>query len=379
MVDVSFLIGELNKEHGGAQQLLYDLCRTLPSSEFDLTIYYMFGEGTFQPDFEAAGAQVSSLEANSNHDLRAFIRLARALRADQPDILHTNSPISSTWGRIAGKIVGGPPIVSVEHHVHDARSPLARVVDDLTLPLADSIVGVSEAVTTSFAPLECLLLNATDTSTVTIPNGVDVDAIDAGRRDSDGILEQYPIDPSDPIIGTIGRHVDEKGYRYLIDAMEPITRKHPNAKLLLVGDGPERAALERQACRRGLLDSAERDAVVFVGQQPSVPPFLAHFDIAAFPSIDESFGLALAETMAARVPVVGTDIPAFRRILDDGEAGVLVPPRDSDALATAINIVLSDDSFRKQLRHRGRERIEHCFSIQRTAQQYAELYRNLAQ
>ena len=377
MTDVSFLIGLLDKEGGGAQQLLYDLCTHLPSDEFDLTIYYMFGRGTFQSDFEAAGARVISLEAKSNHDPRAFARFARALRSEQPDILHTNSPISSAWGRVAGTLTGIPRIVSVEHHMHDARRPLARAVDDLTLPLADSVVGVSEAVASSFMLLERSLLDVTDTPVVTIPNGIDVDAIDAKCRDGDDILDPYPVEPSDRIIGTVGRHVEEKGYRYLIDAMKPITREYPDAKLLLVGDGPERAALEQYARHCGLLDADGPDRVVFAGRQPSVPPFLAHFDIGAFPSIDESFGLALAETMAARVPVVGADIPAFRRLLDDGEAGILVPPRDSGALATAVNTVFADDSRRKQLRTRGREHIEQHYSIKRTAQNYAELYRGL--
>lgn len=379
MIDVSFLIGLLNKEEGGAQQLLYNLCTHLPNDEFDLTVYYMFGEGTFQSDFEAAGARVVSLEATSNYDPRAFARFARALRNERSDVLHTNSPISSAWGRAAGKIAGVPRIVSVEHHIHDARRPLARAVDDLTLPLADSVVGVSEAVTASFAPLERWLLDVIDVSIVTISNGVDIDVIDAGYRDGDGILDPYPVDPTDPIVGTVGRHVKEKGYRYLIDAMGPITHKHPNAKLLLVGDGPERAALEQRARRQGLLDADGPDTVVFVGQQPSVPPFLAHFDIGAFPSVDESFGLALAEAMAAGVPVVGADIPAFRRLLDDGGAGVLVPPRESDALATAISAMLADDARRERLSSRGRERIEQDFSIDRTARNYAELYRNLMQ
>ena len=379
MIDVSFIIGLLNKEEGGAQQLLYDLCTHLANDEFDLTVYYMFGEGTFRSDFEATGARVVSLNANSNYDPRAFTRFVRILRRDRPDVLHTNSPISSAWGRIAGTIASVPRIVSVEHHMHDARRPIARTVDDFTLPLADSVVGVSEAVTRSFAPLERLVLDVMDTPVVTISNGVDVEAIDAGYRDSDDILDPYPIEPSDSIIGTVGRHVEEKGYRYLIDAMELISCEHPDAKLLLVGDGPKRAALEQRARRRGLLDTNDPDTVVFAGQQPSVPPFLAHFDVGVFPSIDESFGLALAETMAAGVPVIGSDIPPFRRLLDGGEAGILVPPRDSDALAMETSAVLGDNSRRERLSGRGRERIEQHFSIERTARSYAGLYRDLVQ
>jgi hypothetical protein len=119
----------------------------------------MFGEGTFQPDLEAAGARVVALDANSNYDPRAFVRFVRALRTGRPDVLHTNSPISGAWGRVAGRLAGVPHLLSVQHTIHDSRRPLARAVDDDTLPLADAVVGVSEAVTSSFAPWERSLLD----------------------------------------------------------------------------------------------------------------------------------------------------------------------------------------------------------------------------
>ena len=374
MIDVSFLIGNLNKEHGGAQQLLYDLCRHLPAAEFDLTVYYMFGEGTFQPDLEAAGARVVALEANSNYDPRAFARFVRALRTERPDILHTNSPISGAWGRVAGRLVGVPHLLSVQHTVHDSRRPLARAVDDATLPLADAVVGVSEAVTSSFAPWERSLLDCTGARVETIRNGIDVAAIEAACQDADAdVLDPYPVEPTDRIIGTVGRHIEAKGYHYLIDAMVPVTREHPDAKLLMVGDGPERGALERRVKHHAL-----DDAVVFAGEQASVPPFLAQFSLGVFSSLHEGLPLSPIETMAAGVPIIGTDIPPFRRLLGNGEAGVLVPSRDSDALAEAIITLFSEPDERRQLGEQGHHRARHEFSISNTADQYVEIYAEMA-
>lgn len=371
MINLSFVIGNLNKEHGGAQQLLYDLCRHLSEEEFDLTVYYMFGEGTFQPDFEAVGARVIALEANSNYDFRAFARLVRALRSERPDVLHTNSPISSAWGRVAGRLTGVAHLLSVEHTVHDSRRPLARAVDDATLPLTDVVVGVSEAATSSFAPWERSLLDRAGTRVEAIPNGVDVDAIEAACRDADAadVLEPFPVEPTDQIIGTVGRQIEVKGYRYLIDAMVHVTREHPDAKLLMVGDGPERGALERRAKRHDV-----DDAVVFAGYQSSVPPFLAQFDLGVFPSLHEGLSISLIEMMAASVPVIGTDIPVFRQVLDDGKAGVLVPPRDSDAFAEAIIALLDDTDERRQLGEHGYNRVQENFSIVNTVDRYIEIY-----
>lgn len=368
---VSFLIGNLNEEHGGAQRLLHDLCSHLPNDEFETTVYYMFGEGTYRADFEAVGTEVVALCADSNHDLGAFARFVRHLRMTPPDVLQTNSPISGAWGRIAGKLFDETRVLSVEHHVHDTRSPFTRAIDDATLPLADVVVGVSEAVESSFAPWERPLLNRIET----VPNGVDVRAIEEESREAGAVLEPYPVEPTDRIVGTVGRLIAEKGHRYLIDAMVAVRRNDPNTKLVLVGDGPEKVKLERRAHNRGLMGGDGDDAVVFAGSQSSVPPFLTEFDVGVFPSLNESFGLALAEAMAAGVPVVGSDIPPFRRLLDDGEAGVLVPPRDSSALARAIATMLTHDGRREQLRARGRKRIERQFSVEKTVHEYADLYR----
>lgn len=369
MIKVSFLIGNLNKEHGGAQQLLYDLCQHLPE-KFNLTVYYMFGDGTFRSDFETTGARVVALEANSNYDIRAFTRLIGDLQRENPDILHTNSPISGSWGRVAGRLAGIPHIISVQHAIHDSRDPFARAIDDITLPLADTVVGVNKEVISSFAEWERLFLYNTDTQT--IMNGIDVDWIEAACRSQNTheVLEPYPIDPTDQIIGSVGRHVEMKGYRYLIDAMPSVIRKHPNAKLILVGDGPEREKLERQTKQRNI-DSS----VVFVGYQSAVPPFLACFDIGVFPSLNESFGLALGEAMAAGVPVIASDIPAFREVVDS--AGKLIESGDPEMLADAINDLLDDQEQRNLLARSGHKRIKQHFSIRYTAQKYSELYRVL--
>jgi glycosyltransferase involved in cell wall biosynthesis len=370
MKNIAFIIGNLNKEHGGAQQLLFDICRHLSSSEFETTVYYMFKEGTFTEQFESHGTNVVDLAASSNYDLAAFYRLVRNLRSSSHDIIHTNSPISGCWGRVAAKLGDVPNIVSVEHNFHTEYSRFTRAINGITLLLTDVVVGVSQAVSNSYLDWEERLLSD-DTRYETILNGVDINAIRGTFQRSDTVIREYsPYSPSDLIIGTMGRLHKQKGYRYLIRAFPKIKRQSPEAKLLILGDGPARDRLEEIANQ-----SRFQDDIYFTGYVPDVYPFLPNFDISVFPSLWEGFGLTPVESMAAKRPVVGTDIPPFREVI--GDAGALVEPEDESALAKAVNSLIESPVRRRELGQKGYERAIENFSIERTVKEYASLYREL--
>jgi glycosyltransferase involved in cell wall biosynthesis len=370
VIDIAFTIGNLNKEHGGAQQLLFDICRHLPNSEFNTTVYYMFGEGTFQKKFEKEDTTVVDLNASSNYDIGAFRRLTNILQTSSHDILHTNSPISGVWGRSAAQIGGIPHIVSVEHNVHSGYSRFTRFMNGLNLPLADAIVGVSRAVSDSYMNWEEWLLGD-NTKRRTIHNGVDVDMITATFDRSGEVLSQYsPFSKSDFIIGTMGRHSEQKGFGYLIQAFPEIKQKKKDTKLLILGDGPLREELETMAKETGYYKD-----IHFSGYVPDVYPFLPNFDIAVFPSLWEGFGLTVAEAMTAKVPVIGTDISAFKEVI--GEDGILVERKNPAAIAAEAIHLMESPEIRQKLAEQGYERVVQQFSIKRTVEQYANLYREL--
>ncbi|MXR50423.1 glycosyltransferase [Halovenus sp. WSH3] len=369
VIDVAFLIGNLNKEHGGGQQLLYDICRQLPEDEFDLTVYFMFGDGTYRPLFEEEGVDVIDIDADSNYDLVAFHRLVHQLRRGNHEILHTNSPISGVWGRIAATIVDVPNIISVEHNMHQTYKFQARVANGLSLPLADHIVGVSNAVTESFLPWEAPLLKSTPKHTIV--NGIDVEEIESHFGECRAVLQQYTdCSPEELIIGSVGRLTEQKGYEYLIKAFSEVRREHPTAKLILIGDGPKRDKLEQIA-----IDEQVRESTHFTGYVPEVYPFLPAFDVGVFPSLWEGLPLAPAECMTAKCPIIASDIPPFNELLSD--AGVLVPTSKPEAISNEISRLLTDEERRKQLGKQAYQRVNEEFSIQRTVSEYAQLYREV--
>lgn len=361
-VRVAALIGNLLKEEGGAQQLLFDVFSNLPD-DIRPAVYHMFGEATFRDDFEAAGVPVHDLDAGSRYEVRAFRRLVARLRQDRPDVLQTNSTVSGVWGRLAARLAGVPRVVSLEHTTHADLPASSRLANGITLPIADAVVCVSDAVADSLPGWERLLLRAR-TAVQVIHNGVDLDHFTARTDVDDG-------DAGPRVVGTVGRLIPAKGYGDLLRAWLRVIRAVPSARLRVVGDGPLREELESRAADLGVAD-----AVTFTGYRPDPRPEYRRFDVAVFPSHREGFGLTAAQAMATGVPVVVSDLPALREVV--GEAGVTVPRGDSGALGEAIADLLESPARRSELAEAGRARIESRFGLDRTVDRYAALYRDLA-
>jgi glycosyltransferase involved in cell wall biosynthesis len=144
-----------------------------------------------------------------------------------------------------------------------------------------------------------------------------------------------------------------KGLAALIDAATQL----PTAQVVIAGEGPERGRLEQQATELGV-----RDRVTFLGLRTDVPRLLASSDVLAMPSLNEGLGNAVLEAMAAARPVVASAVGGLSESVVSGETGILVPPGDVEALARALNVVLSDDRLARDMGAAGRRRVEAAFT-----------------
>ena len=179
------------------------------------------------------------------------------------------------------------------------------------------------------------------------------------------------IHPDAFVVGSVGRLDPVKGFPTLIDAFDAVRQDAPGARLVIVGDGPEREALASLA--RG---AGREESIVFTGHREDALSVLVGFDIFANSSVFEGVSLTILEAMAARLPVVATAVGGTPDVVADGETGVL-DARDAAALAAGLRQVMEDDDRRLRYGRAGRDRVVTRFSLDAMLAAYADLYRTV--
>jgi glycosyltransferase involved in cell wall biosynthesis len=170
----------------------------------------------------------------------------------------------------------------------------------------------------------------------------------------------------------VGRLVEFKGQEFLLEALARLRPSFPQARLLVVGDGPRRAFLEQRA-----RDLNVTDEVRFTGHREDVPDLLAAMEVFVLPSLAEDFGRVLLEAMAMQRPVVATAAGGAPEIVEDKVTGLLVPPANGAALAEAISALLADPARARAMGLSGRRRVEATFTADRHAALVSGVYADL--
>jgi len=284
-------------------------------------------------------------------------RVRRLVRGLRPDLLHALHLTS--YGFLAVLCDVPPTLVSVwGTDVLEAPrlSPFHYLITRYALRRADHITA------TGLHLAEAAARYAPAGKPVTVvPYGVDLREFRSLPR------EERP----EVVVGAVARLSKEKGLHYLLQAFAVLAGRHPQARLVLAGEGPERQRLERLAARLGL---GER--VRFLGEVPheQVPEVLQQLDIFAMPSTYEGFGVAALEAEAMELPVVASRVHGIPDVVVDGETGLLVPPRDRQALAAALDSLVADSDLRRQLGQAGRAFVAEHYSWEENTAQMEALY-----
>ena len=361
MVKVLHLITEL--DIGGAQRALARLLAHLDRERFDPAVVCLYnGDKAVAREIRALGIPVTDLGMTAKWRLDAFWRLYRLLHRERPIILHTWMFHANIPGRVLGRLAGVPIIISSERTMGQ-ESRWRYWLSHITDPLTDRVVCVSQQV----ADFVVARVGIPRRKTVVIPNGIDAHIFEhlPAKRQARAMLG-LPLDST--LAGTVARLNPVKRLDVLLRAAASLDDVH----IVIVGDGPERARLASLAQDLNVADRA-----TFAGRQDNVPEWLAALDIFVLTSDWEGMPNAVLEAMAAGLPVVATAVGGTPEVVVDGVTGLLVPPRDPDALARAIVRLLRDPQLRQDMGRAGRERVERHFSVYKMVRATEALYDEL--
>jgi glycosyltransferase involved in cell wall biosynthesis len=319
------------------------------------------------------GREISPLR-----DLLATIQLARLIRKERPQILHTHTAKAGTVGRVAALLAGSrkPPIVVHTFHGHvlrgyfgPVRTLLFRLLERWLAASTTALVAVSpqvrdDLVALGIAPRERF---------VVIRLGIELDERVAPEQNGRSESRRYLGIPGDRFtVGWIGRMTAVKRTDDVLVAFKRLRDDGVDAVLCMVGDGPDRPQLEQRAHELGLA----RDTV-FLGYQEDVAPFYAAFDALVLPSGNEGTPVSVIEALAAQVPVVATRVGGVPDVVEDGEDGFLVETGATHDLADRLARLARDPELRARMGKHGRERVLPRYAVERLVEDVDELYRSL--
>lgn len=342
---VLFVINDLSR--AGAESQLVDLALALDPARYDVAIVLLKHRNQFAAELAERGIPVTALHRRGFWDVGLPFRLFRAIRDFRPDIVHGSLFLANLMAALAARAAGAPALVLSQRCSYEATlNPPSRRLARWSHRRADRVIVNSHA-----AWREEIAAGFPPDRMVVVPNGVrcSVERADRARL---GLADG-------PLVVAVGTLDPVKGHRYLLDAWPRVRRHVPDAHLVLVGDGPLRDELPRQAASLGLGDS-----VRFAGFHSPASPFVAACDVFVLPSVTEGMPNALLEAMCLGRAVVATRVGGVPELVVEGESGLLTPPRDSAALAAAIGGLLADGPRRDALGQAAAVRARERFTIE---------------
>ena len=357
---------------GGAEKILYYTATGLDYNKYDISVCSLKNKGEIARALEKQGIEVCCLHMGGRErflgwlsSIITLIRLFPYLIRIRPTIVHSFLFRANILARIAGYLTGVPIVIS-SVRVMGGEKKYFHYVERITSFMVDHYLTVSESVKRYI--IDKSKISAEKISV--IYNGVNI-------KSQDNSYEQNPkmpfkIKDKDRILMTVGRLHKQKGHCYLIQAVSKVRKEFPKVKLLVTGEGEEENNLKKLVKSLDLMNE-----VIFAGLSPDIERILPMAELFILPSLWEGLPNALLEAMAAGKPVVATKVGGIPEIVVHGETGVLIPPRDTDALAAVIIDLLQNRLKAKDMGEAGRIRAGKRFSIYKMIEKTENLYQEL--
>lgn len=370
MINILYITGWGNLMGGGPISLL-SLLKKLDRERFKPLVICP-SSGTLVDALKSIDIEVKIIEIKPLKRFHLFpffssiVKLSKLIKEERIDIVHSNAVCSreSFAGAIAAKIAKVPFL----YHARVVDS--AGWIEKILVKLSTVIVAISDAVGRRFHSFR------DRQRLIKIYNGIDMEEFNPGISQEE-MRRGFGLDSDTVVIGTAGLVIPLKGLQYFLKAAAEIVKRYPSVKFLVVGETLEGF----EGHKRELEDLADslmiNKKVIFAGFRRDFPRILAGIDIFVLSSIKEGFGRVLVEAMAMEKPVVATWVGGIPEVVENGVTGILVPPKDPEAITKAIVDLIRDKDRAKGMGLAGRKRAKELFNIDTNVQKTTELYARL--
>jgi glycosyltransferase involved in cell wall biosynthesis len=349
-----------------------DLVLRLDKERYKVIFIYLSSYGVKKNLIEEAGYEVFYL--SDKEFIKAFrfsilFKLVKILKENNIDILHCHRYKSSLYGALAGIFVKTPVVLSHVHGLSRTRNRVRRILNYFLLKRFNRIIGCAKSVR------DDVLKNnpsVAQEKVIALENSVNFEFFNNVPITKAEAKKMLGLPPEVFVFGTIARLAPTKGLSYLIEAFREVKEQQPSAHLVLLGDGQCRAELEEQASNMSCGDS-----IHFLGHRDNIEQMLKGMDIFVLSSVAEGMPLVILEAMAAGVPCIATIVGGIAEVISSDDVGILVPAKDSEALAKAMIYLggVSKEQLEKYA-EKARDRIQQFYSHDVVREKLSNLYLN---
>lgn len=361
------------KQIGGAERHLLMLLPALIERGVDVHLLVLV-----EPDnpvdelFEEAskrGIPAEPIIVKGTVDALIINRIRSKLAELKPDILHTHLIHADTFGMAAAKLARVAHVITSRHNDDDFRSKrVVKWASGVMWSGFKACIAISDAIKKFAVETE----KCPPEKVYVVKYGIEHEALsqEAFNSARKALLSELELKDDAQIFGMACRLVEQKGLTYALKALHQIHEDFPDAHLVIAGDGDLMHELKHQAAELYISDN-----VHFLGWRNDVNDLMAAFDVFLMPSLWEGFGLVALEAMSKRRPVIASAVTALPEVVENGQTGLLIPAKDSEALADAMRTLLKDRSLRVHMGMVGEDRVEQYFTVSRMADETVQVYR----
>jgi sugar transferase (PEP-CTERM/EpsH1 system associated) len=358
---------------GGMENGVVNLVNGMEYDRFSSIICSLTTSDEYQSRVIFERRNIYNLKKKDGNDLTIPFKIAAVIRKENIDIVHSRGWGTYLEGIVAAKLLcrkikfifsfHGKTIHELQH-MPERRLRAQKFMSFFT----DIILTLSEQMAQDYASM----INITREKIRVIYNGVDTDMFTSDKCVPDKLKKELKIGENDFVVGFVGRIDPVKDIKTLIDAVYLVRPTIENIKIVIVGEGSEKKALEDYAINKGM-----GDCLIFTGQRDDIPAFLNMMDIYVQPSLYEGMSNTIIEAMACGCAVIATNAGGNSELIEHDKDGILFKPGNADELSGYIRRLYKDPIKRNSLAERSCEKAKGQFSLSSMVRNYENLYMDL--